>query len=201
VCYASLNILYVGFVTVKSGILTLFAAFQGNKTHFNGTMKKIRVLFVCLGNICRSPLAEAIFMNQIRSKGLEAFIEADSCGTSNYHIGGSPDPRTIENAIRNGVTIEHCGRQLSDEDLERFDFILAMDRSNFQNILQLPGSKTFSHKVKMMRDFDPVRQGDVPDPYFGGEQGFQEVFEILDRAIANFIAQLETEVGPRNPTK
>src|SRR5688572_1173541 len=140
-------------------------------------MKKVKVLFVCLGNICRSPLAEAIFKHKVKEKGLEKVIDADSCGTANYHIGDSPDPRTIENARRNHVVIEHCGRQLCEEDLATFDFILAMDASNYKNILALPGSKQFSHKIKMMRDFDPQGKGDVPDPYYGGEKGFQDVFD------------------------
>jgi protein-tyrosine phosphatase len=157
-------------------------------------MKKIQVLFVCLGNICRSPLAEAIFKDKIKKKGLDKFIEADSCGTSNYHIGGSPDPRTITNAGKNGITINHCGRQLSVEDLEKFDFILAMDKSNYDNILRLPNSKAFAHKVSLMREFDPVQKGEVPDPYHGGEQGFQDVFDILDRSMEEFIGHLETDL-------
>ena len=156
-------------------------------------MEKIKVLFVCLGNICRSPVAEAIFKHKLKRKGLARWIEADSCGTSNYHIGDSPDPRTIANATRNGVTIDHCGRQLSVEDLEDFDFILAMDKSNYKNILLLPGSEAYAHKVKLARDFDPLGKGEVPDPYYGGEKGFQEVFDILDRTLEEFIKHLIQE--------
>jgi protein-tyrosine phosphatase len=148
-------------------------------------------LFVCLGNICRSPLAEAKFKHKIKSKGLDKFIEADSCGTSNYHIGGSPDPRTMANATKNGIVIDHCGRQLTVDDLKQFDFILAMDTSNYQNILRLPGAENFMSKVSLMRDFDPEEKGEVPDPYHGGEEGFQEVFNILDRTMAAFINYLE----------
>jgi protein-tyrosine phosphatase len=154
-------------------------------------MKKIRVLFVCLGNICRSPLAEAIFKNKVKEKGLDEYIEADSCGTSNYHIGGSPDPRTLANASSNGIIIEHCGRQLDKTDLEDFDFILAMDSSNYHNILKLSNSHELSAKVRMMREFDPLGNGDVPDPYHGGEKGFQEVFDILNRSLGKFIIDLE----------
>jgi protein-tyrosine phosphatase len=156
-------------------------------------MKKIKVLFVCLGNICRSPLAEAIFKHKIKQRGWEAHIEADSCGTANYHIGHSPDPRTIANAVRNKITIDHCGRQLSAEDLKEFDHILAMDESNYRNILRLPGSEAYAHKVKMARDYDPQGAGEVPDPYYGGEKGFQDVFDILDRTLEKFMDTLEKD--------
>jgi protein-tyrosine phosphatase len=124
---------------------------------------------------------------------LEKWIDTDSCGTSNYHIGDTPDPRTIANATRNGVAIDHCGRQLSAEDLQEFDFILAMDNSNYTNILRISGSDAYAHKVKLVREFDPKGKGEVPDPYYGGEKGFQEVFDILDRTLEEFIKYLLKE--------
>ncbi|HEY0655024.1 MAG TPA: low molecular weight protein-tyrosine-phosphatase [Chryseosolibacter sp.] len=150
-------------------------------------MQKTRVLFVCLGNICRSPLAEAIFKHKLKQRGLEKQIEADSCGTSNYHIGDNPDPRTLANAKKNGVSIDHCGRQLTAEDLDKFDYILAMDSSNFNNIHRLLKDEKHKPKIQMMRDYDPQGKGDVPDPYYGGEKGFQEVFDILDRTLDQFL--------------
>lgn len=154
-------------------------------------MSKTKILFVCLGNICRSPLAEAVFNHKIKEKRLEQFFEADSCGTSNYHIGQQPDERAVSNALKNGVVISHLGRQLCENDFEKFDYVIAMDKSNYDNILRLKKSKPHLRKVLLMRSFDPVATGDVPDPYFGGETGFQKVFEILDRSIENFIGHLQ----------
>jgi len=152
------------------------------------TMKKIKVLFVCLGNICRSPLAEAIFNHKIQQAGMDGHFEVDSCGTGNYHIGSQPDPRTLANARKNGIPINHVCRQLTASDLEYYDYILAMDNSNFNNIMRLRGADKHSEKIALLRDFDPESKGlEVPDPYFGGEDGFQEVFEILDRSMYHFI--------------
>lgn len=157
-------------------------------------MKKMRILFVCLGNICRSPLAEAIFKHKIREKGLEDRVEVNSCGTANYHIGDTPDPRTIKNALKNGVTIDHLGRQLSARDLETYDFIIAMDKSNHTNILKLENASKHSHKIKLMRSYDLTPDGDeVPDPYYGDEAGFQHVFDVLSHSIDSFIQFLEKE--------
>lgn len=157
-------------------------------------MTKTRVLFVCLGNICRSPVAEAIFNHKIGGSKIDALVEADSCGTANYHIGHTPDPRTISNAKKNGVTINHRGRQLSQGDLEHFDFIFAMDESNYRNILRLDLQHRYEHKINLMRTFDPFGTGDVPDPYYGTEQNFQEVFDILDRTLDNFVGFLEEKL-------
>lgn len=157
-------------------------------------MAKKKVLFVCLGNICRSPLAEAIFKTRISEKKLIHLVDADSCGTANYHVGDLPDKRTIANARKNGIVISHRGRQISQQDLVYYDFIVAMDQSNYQNILRLESSEIYAHKVALMRSFDSVRdRDDVPDPYYGDEQNFQEVFEILDRSINSFIRFLESE--------
>jgi len=157
-------------------------------------MKKIRVLFVCLGNICRSPLAEAIFKHKIRERKIAHLFDVDSCGTANYHIGDSPDKRTIANAKKNGVEILHAGRQLCPADFDSYDYIFVMDQSNKQNALRLTKDTNHHTKVIMMRDYDSVGMGeDVPDPYYGTDKDFQEVFEILDRSTENLLKELVKE--------
>ena len=155
---------------------------------FLPTMK--RILFVCLGNICRSPLAKAIFNHKIKEKGLNHIFEADARGTSNYHIGSLPDARTIKNSIKNGVPISHAARQLNNLDLEDFDLILAMDQANYENIFRLSAATSNKHKIKLMRAYDLEGSGEVPDPYHGNEKDFQEVFDILDRSIENLVVTL-----------
>jgi protein-tyrosine phosphatase len=162
-------------------------------------MKRKKVLFVCLGNICRSPLAEAIFKHKVKQKNLEDLFEIDSCGTSNYHIGDIPDPRTFAIAKKHGVDIDHIVRQLTSEDLEAYDYILAMDKSNHKNILRLSSNDVHKEKVRMMREFDDLGKGEeVPDPYWGKEPEFQEVYDILDRSMDKFLEAVSREQGAMN---
>jgi protein-tyrosine phosphatase len=146
----------------------------------------IKVLFVCLGNICRSPLAEAIFVHKVIQNNKNGSIATDSCGTSRYHIGDAPDPRTIEVARDHNIAIDHAARQLHTSDFLEFDYIVAMDKANLSDILEVqPNGATA--EIVLMRDFDPdPRSGEVPDPYFGGSQGFENVYQILDRSIDGF---------------
>lgn len=153
----------------------------------------MKVLFVCLGNICRSPLAEGIMRHRLVQVGLDKKVIVDSCGTSNYHIGSKPDSRTRQNAEKNGVKLSHLGRQLTPDDMEAFDLIIAMDKSNRKNILSLEGGLAHAAKVKLMREFDSESGEDVPDPYYGSEMDFQEVFEILDRSVNGLINHLRQE--------
>jgi protein-tyrosine phosphatase len=155
----------------------------------------IKVLFVCLGNICRSPLAEGIFRKLVDENGLGNLIYYDSAGTSDYHIGEDPDPRTVKNALKNGVILSHKGRQFKKRDFAEFDYVLAMDRSNHMNILKLNGGGEILAKLYLMREFDPADDGttEVPDPYFGGEEGFQLVFDILKRSNEQFLDYLIRE--------
>ena len=151
-------------------------------------MKK--VLFVCLGNICRSPLAEGLAIKLASEMGLNNQVEFDSCGTSNYHIGDQPDKRTIENAEANGLKLNHKARQFDKRDFRDFDFIITMDTANMSNVKKLDQEGQFGDKLYLMREFDTEDKGaDVPDPYFGGPKGFQEVYDILERSVKSFIEE------------
>ncbi len=149
----------------------------------------IHVLFVCLGNICRSPLAEGIFKKLVEERKLEDKIRVDSAGTSGWHIGDLPDPRTEAIAGEHGISLDHLGRQLLREDLQKFDYIIAMDISNYEHIRILYGPEEDPEgQLFLMRDFDDTGTGkDVPDPYYGGDDGFEKVYEMLWRSCNNFL--------------
>jgi protein-tyrosine phosphatase len=155
----------------------------------------VHVLFVCLGNICRSPLAEGIFKKLIEEAGLSSFINADSAGTSRWHIDEPPDTRSIQIAEKNNIQLDHLGKQILRNDLDRFDYILAMDHENLEEILRLQNlDQIHKAKVMLMRDFDNQQSGaDIPDPYYGGQNGFQLVFDMLEESLSNFLDFLMDE--------
>lgn len=149
----------------------------------------IKVLFVCLGNICRSPLAEAIFKKKVEIEGLSHKIHADSAGTANYHVGENPDPRTVEIAAKYGVPVNHKGQQFKNHHQNEFDYLVAMDHSNYQNMTLEMASDP--DKLMLMRDFDSMGKGEnVPDPWYGGMNGFEDVYQILDRSLDEFLTYL-----------
>lgn len=140
----------------------------------------IKLLFVCLGNICRSPSAESIMNYLIEKEGLKDQIICDSAGTSSYHIGSPPDARMRAAAKKRGIHLKGKARQLEDFDLEFYDLILAMDKSNYQNILMLDRRGQYQDKIKLMCDFATQHTDkEVPDPYYGGESGFNYVIDLL----------------------
>ncbi|MEM9908265.1 MAG: low molecular weight protein-tyrosine-phosphatase [Cyanobacteria bacterium P01_D01_bin.44] len=150
-----------------------------------------RLLFVCLGNICRSPSAENI-MNHLIEQNSVTDIICDSAGTSSYHIGSTPDRRMTAAAKQRGIQLVGQARQFSPKDFEQFDWILAMDHSNYRDILSLDTTGQYEHKVRLMCDFC-TRHADkeVPDPYYGGPQGFNYVIDLLLDACEGLLTFVE----------
>nr|WP_156518598.1 low molecular weight protein-tyrosine-phosphatase [Phormidesmis priestleyi] len=141
---------------------------------------RMKLLFVCLGNICRSPSAENIMNHLIHQAGLENKIQCDSAGTSSYHIGSAPDLRMNVAAKLRGIELVGHARQFTKADFEEFDLILAMDRENHENICALDRSGQYRHKVRLMCDFCTRHTlKEVPDPYYGGDEGFNQVIDLL----------------------
>jgi len=149
---------------------------------------KTKILMVCLGNICRSPLAEGILKSKIDTN--KVFV--DSAGTGHWHVGQLPDPRSIEVAKRHGIDLSNqCGRQFTQTDFEAFDFIFVMDSSNKENVIQLAQNTSETEKVKLILDeIFPLENVDVPDPYYGGDQGFESVYQMLDQACNEIVKRL-----------
>ncbi|MCA1994281.1 MAG: low molecular weight phosphotyrosine protein phosphatase [Coleofasciculus sp. S288] len=139
-----------------------------------------KLLFVCLGNICRSPSAENIMNHLIEQAGLSESIICDSAGTGGYHIGSPPDRRMAAAADRRGIPLTGKARQFQMSDFEKFDLILAMDRENYEDILSLDPARKYRDKVRLMCDFATHHsEREVPDPYYGGSEGFDRVIDLL----------------------
>ena len=156
-------------------------------------MDKISVLFVCLGNICRSPAAEAIFKNLINKKGISNQFIVDSAGTGSWHIGKKADSRMRFAARQRNINITSNARQIKEDDFRKFKYILVMDNSNFNNVIDLKSRVKGSDfaKIVKIQDFSSVfNEKEVPDPYFGGDSGFDHVLDILEDSVTCFLENI-----------
>jgi protein-tyrosine phosphatase len=145
----------------------------------------VRILFVCMGNICRSPTAEGVMRHLVAQRGLDGEIEVHSAGTGGWHAGNPPDARSAKAAAARGITLEGAARQVTRADFEDFDLLVAMDRENLADLRAIapPGTE---HKLRML-----VADGrDVPDPYYGGPRGFEDVLDLVETACAQLLDDL-----------
>ena len=158
----------------------------------NSDSPRTSVLFVCLGNICRSPLAEGIFVHLVSEAGLADRFEIDSAGTGAWHVGERPDARAALVANQHGVTLESRARQITESDLDRFDYVIAMDRENLRNIERLADATGTEAEIRLLREFDTDGEGDeVPDPYYGGASGFETVYDMVHRSCRTLLQRLQ----------
>ena len=155
-------------------------------------MEKIKVLFVCMGNICRSPTAEGVFAKLLKEQNLEAYFGIDSAGTHAYHIGEPPDPRSLHAALERDIQLTHIrSRKVVMGDFEDFDFLLAMDDDNYAALMSVCPDE-YKEKISYFLDYAPqlgIRE--VPDPYYGGKYGFERVLDMTEAASAGFLSMLK----------
>jgi len=154
----------------------------------------MKILFVCMGNICRSPTAEGVMRSLVREQGLEDRIEVASAGTGGWHAGEPPDARATAAARRRGIALDGAARQVRPEDFEDFDLLIAMDRENLRGLLAIAPDEDAAAKVHLLREFDPASAGapdlDVPDPYYGGDRGFDTVLDLVQAACRGLLEEL-----------
>ncbi len=152
-----------------------------------------KILFVCLGNICRSPAAEGIFNQKIKDRALENFFVVDSAGTGSWHVGNLPDQRMRTTALSRGIELTSRARQIEENDLYKFDLILVMDKDNLDAVKSLTKDykNSINSKIKLILSYSKKSQLDeVPDPYYGGQNGFDKVLDLLDDAMDGLIDSL-----------
>jgi protein-tyrosine phosphatase len=156
----------------------------------------MRILFVCMGNICRSPTAEGVMRGLLRDEGLEEAIAIESAGTGGWHAGSAPDERAVAAARSRDIVVDGAARQVTAEDFERFDLLLAMDRDNERELLARAPDAEARAKVRLLREFDPasVAAGDldVPDPYYGGPHGFDRVLDQVEAACRGLLDEVRS---------
>ena len=154
-------------------------------------MKKINILFVCMGNICRSPLAHGLFQHMVEQEGLNEHIRIDSAGTHAYHVGEPPDLRMRQTAMQRGVDLSgQSARRFEVSDFEQFDYVLAMDSDNLSN-LKSKCPPEYRDRLYLFMEFAPqVREREVPDPYYGGEAGFEHVYRLVEEAACGLLGHI-----------
>jgi len=158
----------------------------------------MKVLFVCMGNICRSPTAEGVFREHVRRHAPGLDIEIDSAGTHDYHVGEPPDPRTVRAAARRGIDLASLrARQVQDEDFECFDLILAMDRLNHATLLDRCPAEHHTRVRTLLEFAGEAAPADVPDPYYGGAKGFDDVLDLVESAAEGLLAEIRRRSGVR----
>lgn len=163
--------------------------------------RRTGVLFVCLGNICRSPLAEGVMQHLIRERGLEDRFHVDSAGTGAYHVGEPPDARARRVAQENGVHLDGRARQVEPEDFQRFHRVLAMDQANLRSLQRLHSEAGSGAEPELLRAYDPEADdgAEVPDPYYGGPDGFDRVFRLVHRSCSRLLDHLSGGRAQRSP--
>lgn len=160
----------------------------------NTSNSKIKVLFVCMGNICRSPSAEAVMKSYVEKAGLAEKIEIDSAGTISYHAGEPADSRMRRHAVNRDYMLTSISRQIKDSDFEKFDYIIGMDDDNMHNMKPFMPAGDFSGKLSLMTDFcSKENPGYVPDPYYGGHEGFEQVLDLLEDACDGLLTKIKNE--------
>ncbi|MFE0792058.1 low molecular weight protein-tyrosine-phosphatase [Streptomyces mutabilis] len=159
-----------------------------------------RVCFVCTGNICRSPMAEAVFHARVADAGLDGLVEADSAGTGGWHEGESADPRTMAVLAENGYGLDHTARQFKPSWFSRLDLVIALDAGHLRALRRLAPTEQDADKVRLLRSYAPAADRgdlDVPDPYYGGVEGFEECLEMVEAASDGLLAAVREQVEGR----
>jgi len=152
-------------------------------------------MFICTGNICRSPLAHAVFDHLLKMEKLDSLVDVESSGTSAWHVGEQADSRMQQTAAEHGVSLNHRSQKLLRSDLSDCSLLLTMDRQNLRDTLSLCSSNEERSKIKMFRDYDPEEHGDVPDPWYGGIEGFEEVWNIVYRTSRSLLDSIRNDLS------
>jgi protein-tyrosine phosphatase len=157
----------------------------------------VSVCFVCLGNICRSPIGESVFRHLVRDAGLEGSIAIDSAGTGSWHVGEAPDRRACAAGKRRGIDVAGAARQFRPSDFVKFDYVVAMDSANYDDLVALAPDAAAKKKIHLLRSFDAASPpgASVPDPYYGGPEGFDDVVELCLAACRPLLDRLRKEQG------